>query len=257
MSRLSGRVAVITGGASGIGQAIAAGFASEGARVCIADISPERCHSAAAAIGGNAIGKAVDVSDPASVEAFYNALDDGFERADILVNCAGVFGMQKLEDITNDEFDRIFGVNAKGTLFMTQAAAARMIDAGSGGNVVNIASGAGRRGLAGATLYAASKAAVISITQSTANELIPHKIRVNGIAPGAVRTPMWNEVEQVFSRVLGVEPGTAESANVAITPAGRMSTPADYVGAAVFLASSESDYVVGQTLNVDGGMFMG
>lgn len=256
MSRLSGRVAVVTGGASGIGYAIAAAFAAEGARVCIADLSQERCESAAAAIGSQAVGRAVDVSDPASVAALYDGLGDNFGTPDILVNSAGVFGMGMLPDISGAEFDRIFGVNAKGVLFMTQAAATHMIAANKRGAIVNIASGAGRRGIAGATLYAASKAAVISITQSTANELIPHGIRVNAIAPGSVKTPMWQQVDQIFADVLGLEPGAAESANVALTPAGRMSTPDDYVGAALFLASTESDFVVGQTLNVDGGMFM-
>ncbi|MET0660683.1 MAG: SDR family oxidoreductase, partial [Steroidobacteraceae bacterium] len=125
-----------------------------------------------------------------------------------------------------------------------------------GGSIVNVASGAGRRASPGATIYSSSKAAVISITQAAATELIPHGIRVNAIAPGAVDTPMWKQVEQEFSKVLKVPVGGAEAAQVGHTPAGRMATPEDQVGAVLFLASAESAYVVGQTLNVDGGLYM-
>jgi NAD(P)-dependent dehydrogenase (short-subunit alcohol dehydrogenase family) len=163
--------------------------------------------------------------------------------------------MQVLNDITEEEFDRIFAVNIRGMLFMTQAVARGMIARARGGAVVNIASGAGRRSAAGAIVYSASKAAVISLTQGAALELIPHGIRVNAIAPGAVRTPMWAQVESIYAATLGTAEG-AEKAQVALTPAGRLSTPDEYAGAAIFLACPESSYMIGQTINVDGGMFM-
>jgi len=170
---------------------------------------------------------------------------------------AGVFGMQVLTEVTEAEFARIFSVNVLGTLLMTQAVARAMIARGRGGTVVNIASGAGRRPAPGSVVYSASKAAVISLTQCAALELIPHGIRVNAIAPGAVRTPMWNQVESLYAATLGPGTGTAEAAQVALTPIGRMSTPEEYVGGAIYLACEDSAYVVGQTLNVDGGMNLG
>ena len=183
---------------------------------------------------------------------FINVIEQGEYAHPGLAGC-----MQAFLDITPAEFERIMNVNARGALFAMQAAARRMIEQGGGGSIVNIASGVARRPAPGAASYSASKAALVSLTQVAAQELIRHGIRVNAIAPGAVRTPMWTQVDADFSRVLGVPPGTAESAQVAATPAGRMADPVDFVGAAIFLASPESAYVVGQTLNVDGGMNFG
>jgi NAD(P)-dependent dehydrogenase (short-subunit alcohol dehydrogenase family) len=254
--RLKGRTALITGGASGIGRAIAGGFAQEGARVHIGDVSGQRCAQAAEAIGQGAAGHALDIRDRQSIERLMQRLvaEGG---VDVLVNCAGVFGMQVLTEVTEAEFARIFSVNVLGTLLMTQAVARAMIARGRGGTVVNIASGAGRRPAPGSVVYSASKAAVISLTQCAALELIPHGIRVNAIAPGAVRTPMWNQVESIYAATLGPGTGTAEAAQVALTPIGRMSAPEEYVGGAIYLACEDSAYVVGQTLNVDGGMNLG
>ncbi|CAN5391426.1 L-iditol 2-dehydrogenase [soil metagenome] len=256
MGRLDGKIAIVTGGASGIGLAIAKSFAAEGARVCIADISSEKSAQAAATLGRDAFGHAVDVTSLASIAALVEAVVAQAGRLDILINSAGVFGMQALTDITEAEFDRVFAVNTRGLLFMIQAAARQMVAQGQGGTIVSIASGAGRRASPGAAIYSASKAAAISITQAAAQELIRHNIRVNAIAPGAVDTPMWQYVEQKFSEVLGMEPGSAEAVQVSLTPIGRMSQPEEYAGAALYLASTESSYVVGQTLNVDGGMFL-
>lgn len=255
MARLEGKVAIITGGASGIGRAIAEGFAREGAKVCIADISQEKCDQAAREIGQGAIGQALNVCDQASIDACVEAVAEKFGPINNLVNCAGVFSMQLFTDTTPEEFDRVVGVNTKGLLFMTQAVVRRMLADGSRGAVVNIASGAGRRGQPGSAVYALSKAAVISITQSAALEFVKRGIRVNALAPGAVLTPMWEEVRGSFGKILG---GGADpdKAMVDSNPAGRISVPADYVGAAIYLASDESDYVVGQTLNIDGGYLL-
>ncbi len=253
-ARLQGKSAIVTGGASGIGLAIARGFAEEGARVCVADVAGARCESAATEIGRGSFGHALDVRDRRSIDTLVAAVVARAGGIDSLVNCAGVFGMQPFTDITEDEFDRIFAVNARGLLFVTQAVVRQMLAQGRGGTIVSIASGAGRRAAPGAAVYSASKAAVINLTQSAAQELICHGIRVNAIAPGAVRTPMWTQVDDEFSKVMGVKPGSAEALQAAATPAGRVSTPDEYVGAAVFLASPESSYVVGQTINVDGGL---
>ena len=252
--RLPGSVAIVTGGASGIGRAIARGFAEQGARVCIADLDQARCDAAAAEVGHDSFGHDLDVRDQGSIEALVERVVVHAGGVDTLVNCAGVFGMQAFTDVTADEFARIFAVNVRGLLFMSQAVARRMIAQGRGGTIVNIASGAGRRAAPGAAVYSASKAAVISLTQGAAQELIRHGIRVNAIAPGAVQTPMWTQVDRDFARVTGLQPGSAESLQVSLTPAGRLSRPDEYVGAAVFLASAESSYVIGQTINVDGGL---
>lgn len=255
--RLRDKVAIVTGGASGIGHAIAFAFAREGAKVCVADLGAERCEQAAAAIGGEALGHVLDVRDVASIAALVDAVVARWGKLDVLANSAGVFGMGKILDVTPEEFDRIFNVNTRGVLLMTQAAARQMLAQGSGGAIVNIASAAGRRATPGAVCYSASKAAVISITQATALEYAAAGIRANCIAPGAVRTPMWDEVEDIFARTLEVPVGSAETAQVALAPMGRMAVPAEFGGMAVTLASDESSYMTGQTINIDGGTFCG
>jgi NAD(P)-dependent dehydrogenase (short-subunit alcohol dehydrogenase family) len=254
--RLQGKIAIVTGGASGIGLEIAKGFGQQGARVCIADVLPAACDEAALSVSNGAFGHVLDVRDRRSMDQLVSDVVAKAGGIDILVNCAGVFGMQAFTAVTEQEFDRIFAVNARGLLFITQTVARQMISQGRGGAIVCIASGAGRRGSPGAAVYSASKAAVISLTQSAAQELIPHGIRVNAIAPGATRTPMWADVEKQFSKTLGLQTGGAEAAQVAVTPAARLAKAEEMVGAAVFLASAESSYVVGQTLNVDGGMYL-
>jgi len=144
----------------------------------------------------------------------------------------------------------------KGLLFMLQAAARQMVAQGRGGKIINMASQAGRRGEPLVAVYCASKAAVISITQSAGLALIPHRIYVNGIAPGVVDTPMWDEVDALYARYERRPPGEKKRLVGAAVPLGRMGVPEDHVGAAVFLASGDSDYVVAQTLNVDGGQWM-
>jgi NAD(P)-dependent dehydrogenase (short-subunit alcohol dehydrogenase family) len=256
MGRLEGKTAIVTGGASGIGLAIATGFAREGARVCIADISQAACDAAAISVGRGALGQALDVRYRDSINRAVGKAAAEYGGVDILVNCAGVFSMQACKDITEAEFDRVFSVNTRGLLFMTQAVANHMREHRRGEAIVNIASGVARRASPGATVYSASKAAVVGITQALAQELIVHGIRVNAIAPGSVRTRMWEEVETQFVRVMGAESGGAEKALSAQTPIGRMAMPEEFAGAAIYLASPESSYVVGQTLNVDGGMYL-
>ncbi len=175
---------------------------------------------------------------------------------DILVNNAAVFDLAPILDITEDSFDRVFAVNVKGLLFTLQAVAAQMVGQGRGGRIINMSSQAGRRGEPLVAVYCASKAAVISLTQSAGLALIAHRINVNGIAPGVVDTPMWDEVDALFARHENRPLGEKKRLVGEGVPYGRMGRPDDLAGAAVFLASDDAEYVVAQTLNVDGGQWM-
>jgi len=196
---------------------------------------------------------AVDVQDQDQVRAMVDRAVDAFGGVDILVNNAGVIKIVPFLETSEADWDRMFGVNCKGLLWCAQAAARQMIAQGRGGKIVNLASQAGRRGEALALVYCASKACVISMTQSMALALAPHKINVNGLAPGIVDTPLWEEVDRQFAALLGMEIGEPKRTFVESIPLGRIEQPEDVAGAAVFLASSEADYITQQTLNVDGG----
>jgi D-sorbitol dehydrogenase (acceptor) len=254
--RLAGKTAIITGGARGIGRAIAEGYAREGATVCVADINAREAEETAAAIGGPAFGLALDVTKIGSIKACVEAVQARAGGVDILVNNAAIFDMGPIEDITEASYDRVMAVNVKGLLFMLQEVAKAMIAHGKGGKIINFASQAGRRGEPLVAVYCASKAAVISITQSAGLALIKHGINVNGIAPGVVDTPMWDEVDALFARYENRPLGEKKRLVGEGVPFGRMGRPEDHVGCAIFLASSESDYVVAQTYNVDGGQWM-
>ena len=254
--RLQGKIAIITGGARGIGLAIAERYAEEGARVCIADIDAEEAGKAAAGLGHNAFAVQVDVASLHSIDHMVERVLAEAGSIDILVNNAGVVEIAPFLEVTEASYDRIFAVNTKGLYFTLQAAARQMVRQGRGGKIINFASQAGRRGESLVSAYCASKAAVISITQSAALALIQYGIHVNGIAPGVVDTPMWDQLDGLFARYENLQPGEKKRLVGQSVPFGRMGVPADHVGAAVFLASSESDYVVAQTLNVDGGNWM-
>lgn len=255
MNRLEGKTALITGGARGIGRAIGEGFLNEGAEVVIADLDEAVAAETAAALGERASSLAVDVTDRGSIDAMVETVAAA-GPIDILVNNAAIFDMAPIVEITEQSYDRIFAVNVKGLLFTLQAVAKQMIAQGRGGKIINMASQAGRRGEALVAVYCASKAAVISLTQSAGLDLIRHRINVNAISPGVVDTPMWDEVDALFARYEGRPLGEKKHLVGEAVPYGRMGRPEDHVGAAVFLASAESDYVVAQTFNVDGGNWM-
>ncbi len=254
--RLSGKVAVVTGGARGIGRAIAERFAAEGARVVVADILAKEAQELAAALGGDAMAVALDVTRRDSIDAMVAEVTARLGGIDILVNNAAIFDMAPIVEVTEESWDRQFAINTKGLFFTLQAVARRMIAQGRGGKIINMASQAGRRGEALVSVYCASKAAVISITQSAGLDLIEHRINVNGIAPGVVDTPMWDAVDALFARYENRPLGEKKRLVGEAVPFGRMGVPEDHAGAAVFLASSDADYVVAQTLNVDGGNWM-
>ena len=254
--KLKDKVAIVTGGARGIGAAICERFAAEGARVVVADILEKEAAATAKAIGGNAIGLALDVTKRPSIDGMVEKIVAAAGRIDILVNNAAIFDMGPLLEITEESYDRQFAINVKGLLFTLQAVAAQMVRQGQGGKIVNFSSQAGRRGEALVAVYCATKAAVISLTQSAGLALIRHRINVNAIAPGVIDTPMWDLVDAQFARYENLPLGEKKRQVGLAVPYGRMGVPGDIAGAAVFLASADADYIVAQTLNVDGGNWM-
>ena len=256
MTRLLGKTALITGSARGIGRAFAEAYLQNGARVALADIDYERCQATAAALGDQAIALHLDVSDPASVLLAVDRTIAAFGQIDVLVNNAAVFSAAPIVEITPEEYARVFDINVKGPLFTLQAVASHMISAGIKGKIINMASQAGRRGEPLVAVYCASKAAVISLTQSAGLDLITHGINVNAIAPGVVDGEHWDEVDALFAKYEGKPRGQKKAEVGAAVPFGRMATAQDLTGRAVFLASSEADYIVAQTYNVDGGNWM-
>ncbi|QYA03606.1 L-iditol 2-dehydrogenase [Rhizobium sp. B21/90] len=254
--RLKDKVALITGGARGIGLGFAEAFVKEGARVVIADIDIDRATKAAAVIGDRASAVKLDVTDLSAIESVVSSVDEEFGGIDILINNAAIFDMAPINEITEQSYERIFDINLKAPLFMMKAVSNAMIARGRGGKIINMASQAGRRGEALVTLYCASKAAIISATQSAALALVKHGINVNAIAPGVVDSEMWDVVDASFAKWEGLQPGEKKAAVAKSVPIGRFATPDDLKGIAVFLASSESDYILAQTYNVDGGNWM-
>ena len=254
--RLLNKIALITGGARGIGLGFAEAFVAEGAKVIIADINIDRALEAAAAIGPDATAIRLDVTDLASIDAAVADVDQRFGGIDILVNNAAIFDMAPIQGITESSYDRVFDVNLKGPLFMMKAVSNVMIARGRGGKIINMASQAGRRGEALVTLYCASKAAIISATQSAALALVKHGINVNAIAPGVVDGEHWDVVDAKFAEWEGLAPGEKKAQVAKSVPIGRFATPDDIKGLAVFLVSADSDYILAQTYNVDGGNWM-
>ncbi|WEX10524.1 L-iditol 2-dehydrogenase [Chelativorans sp. AA-79] len=256
MQRLKGKSALITGAARGIGRAFAEAYIREGARVAIGDINVEAAHRTAREIGAHAYAVELDVTDQASIDAAVKAIEAETGGIDILVNNAALFDLAPIVDISRESYERLFAVNVSGTLFTLQAVARSMIARGKGGKIINMASQAGRRGEALVAVYCATKAAVISITQSAGLDLIRHRINVNAIAPGVVDGEHWDHVDSLFAQYENRPLGEKKRLVGEAVPYGRMGRAEDLTGMAIFLASSESDYVVAQTYNVDGGNWM-
>jgi len=258
--RLAERHILLTGAGGGIGLAVAQACIAEGARCCVVDRSPDmptavrelqqRHPQAVAYIGA-------DITDSAAIARMVTEAQRHFGPIHTLFNNAAVFDLSPLLDATEASYDKLFAVNVKGLFFVMQAVLRHMVDAKSAGcSVINMASQAGRRGEALVAHYCATKAAVISYTQSAALAMAPHGIRVNGISPGVVDTPMWDEVDGLFARFENLPKGEKKRRVGLEVPLGRMGSPQDIAGAAVFLASDEARYITAQTLNVDGGNVM-
>jgi 3-oxoacyl-[acyl-carrier protein] reductase len=242
-ARLAGRRAVVTGAARGIGAEIARTLAGAGATIGVLDVAAE-VKAVAAELGGPV--EIADVRDPDATRDAIGRLVDALGGVDVLVNDAGILRITPLLDITIEEWDLVLDVNARSMLVTIQVAARAMIAAGTGGRIVNLASMAAKQAAANQAHYAASKAAVVALTQAAAIELGPHGITVNAICPGYVLTEM------------GADSRTPEmvAAWSAQSPLGRCAEPADVAGMALFLASDDAAYCTGQAFNVTGGMMM-
>jgi galactitol 2-dehydrogenase len=254
--RLTGKTALITGAARGIGYEFAQAYIAEGADVALADVNADALGAAVAALGPKAHAVVMDVTRQDSIDAGFASAIATMGKLDILINNAALFDAAPVAEITRASYERLFAVNVAGTLFCTQAAARHMIARGQGGKIINMASQAGRRGEGLVAVYCATKAAVISLTQSAGLDLIRHGINVNAIAPGVVDGEHWDGVDALFAKYEGKAPGQKKREVGAAVPFGRMGTAADLIGMAIFLATSESDYVVAQCFGVDGGNWM-
>jgi meso-butanediol dehydrogenase/(S,S)-butanediol dehydrogenase/diacetyl reductase len=257
---VAGKRVVITGAAQGIGLGIAERLAGEGAHVCVADLNADGAEKAAAAIreaGGSAVAAAGNVAKRADVRLMIDACVEEFGGLDVMFNNAGFNKPEPFLDITEDVWQQIMDVNALGVLLGCQEAAKTMIAQGTGGKIVNTASIAGRQGFPSFVPYCVSKFAVVAITQGAARALAAHDITVNAFAPGVVATPLWDKLDQDLMDIGDSErPGQAMEEFSAGILRGRAAEPADVAGTARFLASTDSDYMTGQVVMIDGGMVL-
>jgi NAD(P)-dependent dehydrogenase (short-subunit alcohol dehydrogenase family) len=256
MKRLENKCALITGSARGIGTAFAEAYIREGAKVAIADININAAKETAERLGDAAFAVEMDVTKQESIDSAVADAIAKMGKIDILINNAALFTAAPIVDIDRDNFDRVFAVNFTGSLFTLQAVARHMIARGEGGKIINMASQAGRRGESLVAVYCATKAAIISMTQSAGLNLISHRINVNAISPGVVDGEHWDGVDAFFAKHENLQPGEKKKQVGEAVPYGRMGVAEDLTGMAVFLASSDADYIVAQTYNVDGGQWM-
>lgn len=256
--KLANRVAVVTGGGSGIGAEICRAFAREGARVAVADVAAEAAGRVAAEIqaaGGQALAWSFDVADAAQVEQAATAIEQRLGPLEIWVNNAGISRVVPFLDCSEALWDLILAVNLKGTFTGCQAAIRRMAPR-QRGVVLNMSSQSGKVGNSQYAAYCASKFGIIGLTQSLAQEFAAQGIRINALCPGVVFTPLWDEQLEDYARKRHIKP---EDVKVYLTekiPLGRLCTPQDVAQAAVFLASDQAAYMTGQAINISGGSIM-
>ena len=254
--KLAGRVAIVTGAGRGVGRGIAIELARNGANVVVADLNLDTAEAVADEVNAlerDARPLLVDVTVQSQMEAMVARAVTDLGRLDIMVNNAGVGHVKPFLDITEDEWDMVFAVNLKGMLFGMQAAAKAMIYQERCGRIVNISSVAGKSGRPVLASYAASKAAVINLTQSAAMALAPHKITVNAICPGVVDTHMGKSVIAKMQAYVDEGKIPEELIRIPEAPLGPRAEPEDIAKMAAFLASDDADYITGQSINVDGG----
>jgi len=249
--RLDGKVAIVTGAGRGIGEAIAIRFAREGAKVVAAQrtiADGERVVSAVKAEGGDAIAVSTDVCVPESAEALVKTTLETYGQLDILCNNAGHGGVSSLPELSMEHYDTVMESNVRGVLLCMKYGIRPMLKKGEG-SIINIASAAAFIALPRSTVYCASKGAVLALTRQAALDFAPHGIRVNAVAPGYIATPM-------FYSYCDVQPDPQAALNEVLnaTPMGRLGTPDDVAGAALYFASDDSQWATGTSLVVDGGL---
>ena len=254
--RLAGRGAIVSGGAAGIGAAIAKVFASEGARVLLADRDLAAARATAASIGGAALAHQVDVTDEAQVQAMAREALARFGRIDILVNNAGIIRKAFVKDMSVETWDAVLDVNLKATFLCCKAVLPAMI-AARRGRIINIASIAGKVGEPTASAYSAAKWGVIGFTRSLALEVAPHDILVNAICPGPIPTALGRQGWDDGAKVLGVGLDQVMARVNSRSPLGRLGTVEQVARMALFVASDDCDFTTGSAFNVDGGIVMG
>jgi len=269
--RFAGKTALVAGGGAGIGKAVALRLAREGADVAAADIVPEAAEATAAEIAGlgrKSLALKLNIADIRDIAAAVDRTVAAFGGIDIFVNTAGIVQSNSFLDVSEAEWDRVIAVNQKGTAFAVQAVARRMVERvpeevkregradRSYGKIVTFTSISGRRGRAYQLAYAASKAAVISITQSAALAFAPYNINVNAVSPSVVMTKMWEDNNREKERAFGIDAKKSSDEFIARIPLKRPGSLEDMAAAVAFLCSTDADYITGQTLNVDGGFEM-
>lgn len=258
--RLHHKHALLTGAAGGIGLAVTQAYLAQGACCTVADLDPLPSPELAQLLTQHPLQLhyvPTDITQVPKIDALIEAASTRFGPITTLFNNAAIFDMAPLLDSGEAMYDKLFAVNVKGAFFVMQKVLAHMVrHTQPGCAVINMASQAGRRGEALVAHYCASKAAIVSYTQSAALAMAPHQIRVNGISPGVIDTPMWAGVDALFARYENLPLGQKKRDVGRAVPLGYMGQPRDICGAAVFLASDEAAYITAQTLNVDGGNVM-
>jgi NAD(P)-dependent dehydrogenase (short-subunit alcohol dehydrogenase family) len=257
MQRLKDKVALVTGGGSGIGKSICKALAAEGANVVVADINEkaaqETCNELST-LGGQYLAFKVDVRSEPEVQQIIEKTVQKFNHIDILCANAGVSTMNWAVDLTEEEWDFNMDVNAKGVFFCCKHVARQMIKQGKGGKIINTASMAGKTGAILLAHYCASKFAVIGFTASLADELAKYKINVNAVCPGFVETGMQERELQWEAKLIGTTPEKIKHNMVQMTPLRKIEKPEDVAKLVVFLASEEADFMTGQAINITGGV---
>jgi len=254
-NRLQGRVAIVTGGASGIGAAIAAAFHAEGARIVVADVDAQKAKDAATAYGEEGLAIGVDVTDESQVLATVDAAMQRFGRIDILVNNAGIMRKSYVKDMSEELWNQVLAVNLTATFLCSKAVLPAMI-AAKRGKIINIASIAGKVGEPTASAYSAAKFGVIGFTRSLAIEVAPHNILVNAICPGPIPTPLGKQGWTEGAVIEGVGLERVMARVNSRSPLGRLGTVESVAKMATFIASDDCDFTTGSAFNVDGGIVM-